>query len=71
MRPQKSRLLLAIFAIAMLVIVAATISYFMSSWMGAAINCGVKGCSNTLGMTLGLLWIAVAAGAVTVWNRCR
>ena len=71
MRPQESRLVLAIFAIAVLVVVAATISWFLSSWMGAAINCGAKGCSNTLGMTLGLLWIAVAAGAVTIWNRCR
>jgi hypothetical protein len=71
MRPQKSRLLLAVFAIAPLVIGAATISYFISSRMGAGINCGAKGCSNPLGMTLGLLWIAVAVGAVAIWNRCR
>jgi len=71
MRSQESRLVLAIFAIALLIIVAATISWFVSSLMGVAINCGVKGCSNTLGMTLGLLWIAVAAGAVTIWKRCR
>jgi hypothetical protein len=71
MQPQESRIGLAIFAIALLVIVAATISYFMNSRMGAAINCGVKGCSSTLGMTLGLLWIAVAVGAATIWNRCK
>jgi hypothetical protein len=71
MRPKESRLVLAIFAIALLVIVAVTISWFLSSRMGAGINCGAKGCSNTLGMTLGLLWIAVAVGGVKIWNRCR
>ena len=71
MQPQQSRLGLAIFAIALLVIVAATISYFISSRMGAGINCVAKGCSSTLGMTLGLLWTAVAVGAATIWNRCR
>lgn len=71
MQPQKSRPALAIFAIALLVIAAATISYFISSRMGAGINCGDKGCSNPLGMILGLLWIAVAVGAVAIWNRCR
>jgi hypothetical protein len=71
MQPQESRLGLAIFAIALLVIVAATISYFLSSWMGTGINCGIKGCGNTLGMTLGVLWTAVAVGAATIWNRCR
>jgi hypothetical protein len=71
MQPKGSRLGLAIFAIALLVIVAATISYFINSWMGAGINCGIKGCSNTLGMTLGVLWTAVAVGAATIWNRCR
>jgi hypothetical protein len=70
MRPQKTRLALAIFGIALLVIVATTISYFISWRMGAAINCGAKGCSSTLGATLGFLWIAVAVGAVTIWNRC-
>jgi hypothetical protein len=71
MRPPKDRPILAIFAIALLVMVAATISYFISSRMGSGINCGDKGCSNPLGMTLGLLWIAVAVGAVAIWNRCR
>jgi hypothetical protein len=71
MQPQKSRLGLAIFAIALLVIVAATISYFINSRVGAEINCFAKGCENTLGMTLGVLWTAVAVGAATIWNRCR
>jgi hypothetical protein len=71
MQPQKSRLGLAIFAIALLIIVAATISYFINSRMGAGITCFAKGCENTLGMTLGVLWTAVAVGAATIWNRCR
>jgi uncharacterized membrane protein YczE len=72
MQPQESRLGLAIFAIALLVVVAATISYFISSRMGTGINCVLaKGCSSTLGMTLGLLWTAVAVGAAAIWNRYR
>jgi hypothetical protein len=71
MQPKESRLGLAILAIALLVIAAAAISYFINSRMGAEINCGIKGCGSTLGMTLGLLWIAVAVGAATIWNRLR
>jgi hypothetical protein len=70
MHPQENRLI-AIFAIALLLIVAATISYFISAWMGAAISCVDKGCSSTVGMTLSLLWGAVAVCVVTIWNRCR
>ena len=70
MHPQENRLI-AIFAIALLLIVAATISYFISAWMGTGINCVAKGCSSTLGMTLFLLWGAVAVGVVTIWNRYR
>jgi hypothetical protein len=71
MQPQERRLGLAIFAIALLVILAATISYFVSSRMGAGINCFAKGCESTLGTTLGVLWVAVAVGATTIWKRYR
>jgi hypothetical protein len=71
MLPQNSRLVLAVVAIALLVIVAATVSYFISSRMGAGTGCADKGCSSSLGMSLGLLWIGVAVGAVTIWNRCK
>ena len=66
------RLIFPVCSIALLLIIAAAITYTLGWRVDPQIDCVAgKGCRTDSGMILSALWGIVAVGVVVIWNRAR
>jgi hypothetical protein len=65
-------LILPMSLIAVLLIIAGALTYFVGWGIDTQINCTPgKGCGTISGRVLSTIWAMVAVGVVVIWNRFK